>query len=156
MRERKKKERNRDRDRERRDSKERDSHKDPYVSNLGHLFQTEIPTGQKLPGELAVYIHAYASDHVGYAHSQLQVSVGWNTGQPANEPFEVSVIQQHKLNSQGTYISAIIPTAAVLVNAKVTQSMKRNLSSCIRMWNLCFKLNHSTESCMLRCVGLMI
>lgn len=57
-------------------SKERDSCKEPYVSNLGHLFQTEIPTGHKLSGELAVYIymciyHAYTSDHVGFAQSQL-------------------------------------------------------------------------------------
>ncbi len=77
-------EKKREKESERRNS---NSYKDPYLSNISNLFQTEIPTGHKLPGEPAVYIyciyiyHAYAFDHVGYAHSQLHCNLVWGETQ---------------------------------------------------------------------------
>lgn len=75
-----------------------------------------------------IYIyHAYASDHVGYAQSQLHCKLVWGETQDNqlmnHLKFQLSSnIQQHKRNVQGAYIYIIVPTAAVLVNAKVTQS----------------------------------
>lgn len=67
-----KKENNKQQEKEKnRESEERDSYKNSYVSNLGHHFQTEIPTGHKLPRELAVY-----SIYIMHMHLIMWASAG--------------------------------------------------------------------------------